>query len=179
MPLIKGVVSLVGLGTEAYAHHKKKKEAVREEQQQTRDEAVASQVASATTSALEEDEWLQDEAQELLGDDTSGSASVTTPVSIFPPVNNAMELQRLPCPVILPQKRPESKTKGFVRAYAPMLATCGIDQATWFNFLDGFEQSCKVQYMALIAFLCQALLSHGSGPGLFSRRESVDCCRSA
>lgn len=47
----------------------------------------------------------------------------------------------LPMPVILPQRRPESRHRGFVRAYAPALQNCGIDQATWLDFLDGFEKS--------------------------------------
>ncbi|KAI1632130.1 hypothetical protein F4809DRAFT_656817 [Biscogniauxia mediterranea] len=47
----------------------------------------------------------------------------------------------LPMPVILPQRRPESRHRGFVRAYAPVLGECGIDQATWLEFLDGFEKS--------------------------------------
>ncbi|KAI1494143.1 hypothetical protein F5X96DRAFT_33151 [Biscogniauxia mediterranea] len=49
---------------------------------------------------------------------------------------------RLPMPVILPQRRPESRHRGFVRAYAPVLgACCGIDQATWLEFLDGIDKS--------------------------------------
>jgi hypothetical protein len=40
---------------------------------------------------------------------------------------------RLPCPVIIPQRRPRDKKRGFVRAYAPVLESCGIDQKT---FLD-------------------------------------------
>ncbi|KAI9150653.1 Burnettramic acids biosynthesis cluster protein E [Paramyrothecium foliicola] len=40
-----------------------------------------------------------------------------------------------------PQRRPKSQHKGFVRAYAPVLEDCGIDQATWLEFLDGFEKS--------------------------------------
>jgi hypothetical protein len=51
---------------------------------------------------------------------------------------------RLAAPVILPQKRPRSKGRGFVRAYAPMLADCGIDQSTFVEFLDTFDKSTHV-----------------------------------
>lgn len=49
----------------------------------------------------------------------------------------------LPCPVILPQRRPRDKKRGFVRAYAPVLEDCGIDQATFLDFLKTFHQSSR------------------------------------
>ncbi|KAI3559690.1 hypothetical protein CABS01_13411 [Colletotrichum abscissum] len=57
--------------------------------------------------------------------------------------NLGSEKHGLPMPVILPQRRPESRHRGFVRAYAPVLQECGIDQAAWLGFLDGFENSIK------------------------------------
>ncbi|KAJ5103601.1 hypothetical protein N7532_004130 [Penicillium argentinense] len=36
------------------------------------------------------------------------------------------ESQRLQCPVIIPQARPRARDRGFVRAYAPVLADSGI-----------------------------------------------------
>lgn len=50
-----------------------------------------------------------------------------------PPPEN---LQRLPCPVIIPQRRPRNKDRGFVRAYAPILQDCGIDQEIFLQFLE-------------------------------------------
>ncbi|KAI1141420.1 hypothetical protein F5Y05DRAFT_409976 [Hypoxylon sp. FL0543] len=47
----------------------------------------------------------------------------------------------LPYPVILPQRRPKNRARGFVRAYAPDLMRVGIDQATFMAFLQGFEKS--------------------------------------
>lgn len=52
--------------------------------------------------------------------------------------------QGLPVPVIIPERRPGSKHRGFVRAYAPVLNDCGIDQGTFMDFLVGFEASIKV-----------------------------------
>lgn len=49
----------------------------------------------------------------------------------------------LPCPVIIPQRRPRSKGRGFIRAYAPVLADCGIDQATFLDFLKTFHKSSQ------------------------------------
>lgn len=50
----------------------------------------------------------------------------------------------LPCPVIVPQRRPGSKSRGFVRAYAPLLGECsGIDQETFLSFLKNFHKSSQ------------------------------------
>ena len=51
---------------------------------------------------------------------------------------------QLPCPVIIPQRRPQNKSRGFVRAYAPVLSECGIDQITFIDFLETFDKSSKV-----------------------------------
>ena len=52
--------------------------------------------------------------------------------------------RRLPCPVIIPQKRPRNKDRGFVRAYAPVMADCGISQDVFLKFLTDWHQASKV-----------------------------------
>lgn len=54
-------------------------------------------------------------------------------------------LRQIPCPVILPQRRPGQKDRGFVRAYAPVLADCGISQDVFLRFLADWEKSSKVR----------------------------------
>ena len=54
-------------------------------------------------------------------------------------------VQRLPCPVILPQRRPRQKDRGFVRAYAPILAECGIGQDVFLQFLEAWDKASKVR----------------------------------
>jgi hypothetical protein len=49
----------------------------------------------------------------------------------------------LPCPVILPQRRPKKRARGFVRAYAPVLADAGIDQETFLTFLKNLHKSSQ------------------------------------
>ena len=46
---------------------------------------------------------------------------------------------RLSHAVIIPQRRPKKRVRGFIRAYAPDLMRCGIDQTTFLAFLDGFN----------------------------------------
>jgi hypothetical protein len=55
-------------------------------------------------------------------------------------------LGALPCPVVLPQRRPRTKARGFIRAYAPVLAGVGIGQDTWIDFLNQWDESSKVGY---------------------------------
>ncbi len=50
----------------------------------------------------------------------------------------------LECPVVIPQRRPHTKARGFVRAYAPALEDAGIDQDTWMEFLKIFHKSQQV-----------------------------------
>ncbi len=51
---------------------------------------------------------------------------------------------RLPCPVVIPQRRPRYKDRGFVRAYAPVMADCGISQAVFLQFLADWHKASKV-----------------------------------
>ncbi|KAK5282274.1 hypothetical protein LTR40_003562, partial [Exophiala xenobiotica] len=56
----------------------------------------------------------------------------------------SQQFQPLPFPVILPQRRPQDKSRGFVRGYAPILGECsGIDQQTFLDFLKDFDKSSK------------------------------------
>jgi hypothetical protein len=65
------------------------------------------------------------------------------PPPAYTPGSSMIRKGRLPCPVILPQRRPRDKKRGFVRAYAPVLEDCGIDQTTFLDFLKTFHASCK------------------------------------
>ena len=48
----------------------------------------------------------------------------------------------IPAPVVIPQRRPRDKTRGFVRAYAPVLGECsGIDQQLFLDFLQDFYKA--------------------------------------
>ncbi|KAL9077085.1 MAG: hypothetical protein Q9157_003481 [Trypethelium eluteriae] len=49
----------------------------------------------------------------------------------------------LPVPVILPQRRPGTKKRGFVRAYSPVLDDCGINQAMFLDFLETFDECAR------------------------------------
>lgn len=58
-----------------------------------------------------------------------------------PPPN---PVQRIPCPVIIPQRRPRNKDRGFVKAYAPVLDDCGVSQEVFLKFLKDWLAASQV-----------------------------------
>ncbi|RLL93202.1 hypothetical protein CFD26_100616 [Aspergillus turcosus] len=72
--------------------------------------------------------------------------------------------QRLPCPVIIPQRRPGAKRRGFVRAYAPVLADCGISQDVFLKFISDFHKASQAS-MWLQVVVCAANIT-GFSPSL-------------
>lgn len=50
---------------------------------------------------------------------------------------------KLPFPVIVPQRRPGTKTRGFVRAYPPVLEETGISQDAFLGFLKDLHTAAQ------------------------------------
>ena len=46
---------------------------------------------------------------------------------------------KFPLPVILPQRRPQARARGFIRAYAPDLAIKDVNQETFLDFIENFN----------------------------------------
>jgi hypothetical protein len=94
-----------------------------------------------------EDEWALDDAQDELTRDPLRENAAPPSEDEFirnhppPRYSEQTPTPRLPMPVVLPQRRPKDRSRGFIRAYAPLLENCGIDQATWLEFLDSFERN--------------------------------------
>jgi hypothetical protein len=133
-PISIAVTGLIGLTTEAVAAYKEKKHG-----------------PGVPDSDDEEQAWMCDDVQDQLDpvDENntgvkSDSGSVFDPDSM-PPPSFSQVTGRLPAVVIIPQRRPQSKTRGFVRAYAPDLDNCGIDQQVFIRFLEGFDGAIKVR----------------------------------
>jgi hypothetical protein len=105
-----------------------------------------------TSEEGDEEQWALDDAVEDRSperqEETIEDANQLTDnfMRSHPPPAYAGSMQirgRLPCPVIIPQRRPRDKKRGFVRAYAPVLADCGIDQAMFLDFLKTFHSASK------------------------------------
>ncbi|KAM0177352.1 hypothetical protein ACHAPC_008830 [Botrytis cinerea] len=72
---------------------------------------------------------------------------------------------RLPLPVILPQRRPKSRSRGFIHAYAPLLQDCDISEAMWLDFLRTFNEATQASpWIQCINFA--GLAAHGVAPGV-------------
>ncbi|CAK7270625.1 hypothetical protein SEPCBS57363_004197 [Sporothrix epigloea] len=66
--------------------------------------------------------------------------------------------RRIPCPVIVPQRRPRTKARGFVRAYAPVLSDCGISQDVFLQFLKGWYLASKASPWIDVVFVAAGIV---------------------
>lgn len=77
---------------------------------------------------------------------------------------------RLRHPVIIPQRRPGDRLRGFVRAYAPDLMSCGISQETWIDLLVTFTRASRApKWMAALNLAGGAgfaIPAHAAGAGV-------------
>ena len=99
----------------------------------------------------DEDDWVRDATQQEL-EGASPAKEGADPNKLLkqfferhPNHLRGAPFRSIPCPVIIPQRRPNQKSRGFVLAYAPVLQDAGIDQAMFLDFITGFEQAIKGQ----------------------------------
>lgn len=166
-PVRDAVSGIIALGNDAYTSYKVKRSNTGDSNRKV--ESTPSPPAPSDSPLIvsethgyesydedDEGDWLRDDTQaelspynqevadepesinQILGDFTKQHPDSCTP-------SRANTRQGLPVPVIIPERRPGSKHRGFVRAYAPVLLDCGIDQDTFMDFLIGFEASIKVR----------------------------------
>ncbi|CAK7209645.1 hypothetical protein SCUCBS95973_000510 [Sporothrix curviconia] len=60
-----------------------------------------------------------------------------------PEMTSVASTPRLRSPVVIPQRRPGNKERGFVKAYAPDLAAHGIDEATFLAFVQATNKAAQ------------------------------------
>lgn len=134
--LLKGVGFVVGVATELHAHNKSRK-------------ASAQKHAQGQSESIRVDDLLEigDEpptyTETLTRDRSSNPKSYLSNEKAIE-TDSRIPSQRLPLPVILPQRRPNDKSRGFLRAYAPDLGEYkGIDEDTFLKFLKQFHQASQ------------------------------------
>ncbi|KAI8630347.1 hypothetical protein F5Y19DRAFT_429761 [Xylariaceae sp. FL1651] len=88
-------------------------------------------------------EWDLDDAQDevIRASNIENKRLLENALQAEPSAHKPAPTGRLHHPVILPQRRPQRRHRGFIRAYAPDLLACGIDQPTFMAFLDEFDKS--------------------------------------
>ena len=87
----------------------------------------------------------------------------------YPLAAHTDQSQSLPLPVILPQRRPKDRTRGFIRAYAPELEIRGINQAMFLDFLQTFEKASEASpwiNAVNLAGIATSFIPDGFGVGL-------------
>ncbi|KAI0182245.1 hypothetical protein EV127DRAFT_458256 [Xylaria flabelliformis] len=139
----------IGLAAEAYHHHKEKNA-----QKATENENSPSPESQPATLSQQVDEaaWQLDDAQQQAVEDgfvPSNGTNETQPSelagtflqrhSLPPPLGS--ETQQLSLPVVITQKRPGKRTRGFMRAYAPVLDDVGVNEATFLEFIDDLNKA--------------------------------------
>ncbi|PTU22337.1 hypothetical protein P175DRAFT_0473151 [Aspergillus ochraceoroseus IBT 24754] len=160
---IRGIAAGIGLASESISAHKASKREKKERESQRSVEGVDGQLQRERLIQREserehfianqhEQVWELDEAQdELHAHEQSNEEAPSYDAVLLaeefirnvpPPAYAPSAAPRLPWPVILPQRRPKSRKRGFVRAYAPVLEDFGIDQAMFLNFLETSNRAC-------------------------------------
>ena len=83
-------------------------------------------------------------------DEPSGDAEPTNIASQVPfflsrykPPSPSVQFEPLPFPVVLPQRRPKDRTRGFIHAYAPVLAEHDITETTFIDFIETFDRASQ------------------------------------
>jgi len=143
-----------------------------------------SDAESSSSEEEDEEHWELDEAARTPGVETLENGLVQNQTELAdefmrnhlpPPYSPSEPIHpgRLPCPVIIPQRRPNDNKRGFVRAYAPVLEECGIDQATFMDFLKSFHTASQadgyfevVNSAATVARFTPSLIAKGASLGV-------------
>ena len=73
--------------------------------------------------------------------------------------SNSEQVQALPFPVVLPQRRPRTKRRGFVHAYAPVLEGSGIDQDMFLVFIQDFHKAAQASPIFDVIIVATAVAS--------------------
>lgn len=169
---VQGIAATIGLASETI-HYQKQKRAYQQRRRDSiprslsNDECVPPMNELHISSSLDEVEtqetlltgvdevvWALDEVQYDIS--TNNSKPVTpdhSPLgspklaeSFLQTHRSAEETilsGRLELPVVITQRRPKARTRGFIRAYAPILQNVGIDQETFLDFIDQLNKAVE------------------------------------
>ncbi|KAL4733779.1 hypothetical protein BDV11DRAFT_213439 [Aspergillus similis] len=162
--IVRGVAAGIGLASESISAHKASKQERKEAEERSGglSEVAAEEEAQTQTDNEQrldgeqlEQQWRLDEVQdemhrhddadahEQFCHDSEDIRSVLSSWTPTPPLYSPSDAPKLPYPVILPQRRPKSNKRGFIRSYAPVLADFGIDQETFLDFLETSNKACQ------------------------------------
>ncbi|KAK7737140.1 hypothetical protein SLS63_002931 [Diaporthe eres] len=169
---IQGIAATIGLASETIHHHKQKRASQKFQRDSisrslSNDDCIPTlnefNVSPSPDEAETQEEllmqvdevaWALDEVQ----DDITTSHGQAVPFDHSPlsspkladsflqshrPAKDPVATGRLELPVVITQRRPKARTRGFIRAYAPILQNVGIDQDTFLDFIDQLNKAVE------------------------------------
>ncbi|TVY14994.1 hypothetical protein LARI1_G006932 [Lachnellula arida] len=90
--------------------------------------------------------------------------STTFNVSNYPRPSISKTKVKLGCPVVIPQRRPGSESRGFLRAYAPILEEFDLNQAAFLTFLKSFHKASQASPIFNVITIGAGAIGHISEP---------------
>lgn len=110
-------------------------------------------MASDSTSFVNLDDSLEshkstdfDEEDGILID-TATEEEADTAITSFMESNSRIlaspSYNRIACPVVIPQRRPGNKERGFIKAYAPILSQYHISQEQFHDFINALNKAIR------------------------------------
>jgi hypothetical protein len=138
--LVRMAASGIGLVSEAIHYRKEKKKRFQNEEQipqhRKPDESTIAERVNEAIWELDEAEQ-RSMAQKTNSESPQKSSDVAKEfVKKYPFQPDSNSDTKLMLPVVLAQRRPKTRARGFVRAYAPVLDDVGINQETFLDFID-------------------------------------------
>ncbi len=110
----------------------------------------------------DEADWALDEASAETEEQDPSSPDSTTlenPKAQPPAPSRSVSqtLPPIPFPIILPQRRPGTKTRGFVRAYPPILHESRIPQSAFLRFLKDLHTAAQASPIFSVVMIATAI----------------------
>ncbi|KAF2796883.1 hypothetical protein K505DRAFT_270583 [Melanomma pulvis-pyrius CBS 109.77] len=109
--------------------------------------------------------------QSSISSQTLVSELVHNTLPMTPSVVPSGQRPRLPYPVVIPQRRPGTKTRGFARVYPPDLNSLGIDQDTFLRLLKNFQTASQASPWLHALFISAGVV--GLVPGAITLAVSI------
>lgn len=174
-PVAKALTGAIGITQEYQADRKARKSSANntDEATQRPDDPSASRVPKSDTETDSEDDeaWAQDldDAQATYATNNMNEDQYETADDLAadlnrsePPPYSLVEAgsNHLANPIILPQRRPGVRTRGFVRGYAPSLLPRGITQDGWLKFLSGFDKAISKNRLFFVLNIAVFIAGH-------------------
>lgn len=159
--LVQGAAAGVGLASESLQHHREKKRAQKQQEQQstTAGHSTSQDERGQGGNLPEESDeaaWQLDEAQDDLAGEANRASmdnSQNAPGDVSALADDFIRTHRseeapgrsgrLDLPVVITQRRPKARTRGFIQAYAPLLENAGIDQPAFLDFIDKLNKAVQ------------------------------------